>query len=509
MQSIVGQINETGWDPYGEFIYIDISSFKEMPESPTQFNVNELVDHLGVDILSLVPYDVNTKIYFSNNSYMEVFKSSNPDILSGITLHNSRGETVMTRYGGPYLSLYLVLDPPDTDTATTWGIIYRTIYDPEVLNWAGNADPPSAVHDFFSPLDIEDIEDEEAISGGGGLPPVVVQEAIPFPPLPNVGAINTGFVTLYRPTGSQLSSLSNYLWSSSFADTMKKMFVNPMDAILGVTILPIGMSSIVTPSEYEISVAGIGSGVSSKRVYQQYVDLNLGQVKIQPFRGTARDYDSTSVQIYLPFIGMQQLNIQEVMDSTLELRYHVDVLTGSFVAMLRVKREREHLGSVLYQWPGQMGYQIPISGADWSGLYMTGLSIGASLVGLGLSMGTGAGKAALKASVAGGTIGATAGQVGSQVAGASPSDFGPNVGHTGAMGGTMLGVVQPYILLERPQLHLPEGMGQLYGYKSGITRQLSRCSGFTQVREVHVEGISGTDAERDEIERLLKEGIVL
>jgi hypothetical protein len=66
-----------------------------------------------------------------------------------------------------------------------------------------------------------------------------------------------------------------------------------------------------------------------------------------------------------------------------------------------------------------------------------------------------------------------------------------------------------YLILNRPIQSLPSGFGENFGYPSNVTRTLSALTGFTQVDEVHLNGINATSDELAEIETLLKEGVIL
>ena len=46
------------------------------------------------------------------------------------------------------------------------------------------------------------------------------------------------------------------------------------------------------------------------------------------------------------------------------------------------------------------------------------------------------------------------------------------------------------------------------GYVSNITLALSECSGYTKVAEIHLENIPATSAELDEMDGLLKAGVI-
>ena len=73
----------------------------------------------------------------------------------------------------------------------------------------------------------------------------------------------------------------------------------------------------------------------------------------------------------------------------------------------------------------------------------------------------------------------------------------------------MLGVQTPYLIIERPRQSMPEGMNKYCGFPSNIRYKLYDLEGFTQVEYIHIEDVPATGEELAEIERLLKEGVIL
>ena len=66
---------------------------------------------------------------------------------------------------------------------------------------------------------------------------------IDIPSLPTLSAVDTGFITLFNPSAGELRSLANYMWSNPLFDlnAWKKIFADPMDAILGLSIVPVAV----------------------------------------------------------------------------------------------------------------------------------------------------------------------------------------------------------------------------------------------------------------------------
>jgi hypothetical protein len=56
---------------------------------------------------------------------------------------------------------------------------------------------------------------------------------------------------------------------------------------------------------------------------------------------------------------------------------------------------------------------------------------------------------------------------------------------------------------------MPKNFKQIKGYQSNITAVLSSLSGYTEVDFIHLENVKATDTELEEIETLLKEGVII
>lgn len=301
--------------------------------------------------------------------------------------------------------------------------------------------------------------------------------------------IDSGLVALYNPTKEQLVSLSRWLWSTDFIDNIKKLFQDPMQSIIGLHIL---YGTPITGAEKAIQVGYLNSGVNSKVVTSQYIDIDCGVIKVNKYFGDVRDYNPyTKIQVFLPFIGIVDLDTNECIDSDISIKYRIDVLTGS--CLCQVSFKRTDFNSVLYTFAGNCAVQLPITGGNYSSIISNTIGVASSIAA------TVASKGAL-APVA--------------IAGAAATVSGShlNVAHSGSIGSNAgsLGIKKPYLIITRPKPYDASLYNLYYGNPSNITIKLSSCSGFTRVKDVHVENITGaTDNELSEIAELLKEGVII
>ena len=87
----------------------------------------------------------------------------------------------------------------------------------------------------------------------------------------------------------------------------------------------------------------------------------------------------------------------------------------------------------------------------------------------------------------------------------------PQVQRSGTVSGSagLMGVQRPYIIIERPNISIPNGRHTFVGNTTNVTMPLSSCSGFTMVDEIHLDGVPCTENERDELYQILKKGVIL
>ena len=284
---------------------------------------------------------------------------------------------------------------------------------------------------------------------------------------------------IYNPTQSEIDSFGAWMWSDNPIEQIRKLFSDPMQAIIGVHKV---FAAPVIAGRRNIKVGYLDSGVSSNYVGNQYSEVDCGSVSLGEFFGNVLDYyPFTSVNLYLPFVGVVKLDTADVMRSTISVKYGVDVLTGDCLAKVRV--ERDGAGGILYSFPGNCAVKYPVS----SGSYMSIVAAGASVV-----------------------AGMLTGDMGIMSLAGSFGHGKPTVQHSGSFVGNSgaTGPKIPYLIISRPQAELALDFPSLEGIPANYTTLLENCKGFTVVKDVHVEGINATSDELAEIEDLLKKGVI-
>lgn len=322
-------------------------------------------------------------------------------------------------------------------------------------------------------------------------------DPIPEPNLPSVSVTDSGLVTLFAPTESQLKALADYLWSDAFSlDNFKKMLNNPMDCILGLTIIPV---NVPHGSAREITVGNIVTTVSCDICPTQYVKVDCGTFTFDRHNMTNSylDYSPYSkCYLYLPFIGVQEINIDDFMQSTMHVVYHVDILTGAMFCY--VMRDT----SVMYTYMGQCAENVPLSSSSYSNTIGSILSAAASIVGVASVAATGGASAPVAAGLLAGATTSTANAV---------TSLKPSVVHSGSIGGGagIMGVNYPYLIFNTPHVSIPSQQRHYTGYPSNQIVKLSALSGFNIIQAINLSVSGANDSEMNEIESILKGGVIL
>lgn len=330
--------------------------------------------------------------------------------------------------------------------------------------------------------------------GGYGSGIINPSDIIDDPTAPNIDAVSTGLLTIFKPTLSQIQQLGDYLWSSAFdVDTLKKLFGDPMEAIIGLSIVPVNPPGAASKN---VKIGDVDTGISMPYIGRQFVEKDLGSISIEPYIGSFMDYSPyTKIQIYLPYIGFRDLSPEDVMGCTLSIKYIIDVVSGGCNAIINVSGK-----GAIYQFNGSAIANIPLSAINYSGAIQNAVSA----IGSGLTTvaGIATGNPAM------GALG-VAGLVSNAANTAVNSK--PTIQHSGAMGGAagLCSVQYPYCIIERPRLSTPARYNNFIGNTLNVTMKLQDCHGLTIIDSIHLDNVICTDKEREELLRLLKEGVIL
>lgn len=359
---------------------------------------------------------------------------------------------------------------------------------------------PESFIDIIREYQQHDPEGEYILDGQGDFNSD--SDPVNIPELPTASALATGMVKLYQMSNTDLNSLNNYLWSDLFdIDTLKKMFNDPMQAILNLSFSPLSVELGVKSA---ITIGNIVSSVTGNVCLSQYQKIDFGTIRLNEYWANFADYSPyTRLSIYLPYVGTQTISIDDVMNGSIQLVGFGDVLTGSIVYVLySIQTNRAGHGhkSVLYSWGGNCQYQIPLTANNMSSVISSLLGVTSSVAGgIAATVATGGITAPIVASALSGTISNTL-------------NAKQQTQRSGGVGGAtgIFGVQTPYLILERPETRTIDRYSEFIGEPTESSGILGNFSGYVKVKSVHVGNIgNASDNEKNEIERILKEGVII
>lgn len=368
-----------------------------------------------------------------------------------------------------------------------------------------------------------------------GVPFPSIVPAGPDTPLEPGVSGQPGFIQVYNPTYQQFVDFGRWLWVTYADATIDKIWNNPFDGIIGAHEL------YATPSKDGYSTIRSGfldSGIGSIIVRQRYTQINCGSMVIPEYYGNYLDYSPYSkAYVYLPFIGIVDVDVDDIVGHAVNITYHVDSYNGSCIAQITCAKTG--YTNTLYQFSGNCSVEVPMAGGSQAAIkaaMMTAnayqnaanVSANASLVG-GIGSGLASivgGAVSIAGSITGtGGVGPIASGIASMASGYANAEanraYGQaqhtaqmlsgksNVQHSGSFGAShgAMGIKTPYIILRRPIQVRVNNYNELYGYPAHKQVIVGNCTGFLRCREVHVISSLATDAEKTLIEQLLTTGV--
>lgn len=313
-------------------------------------------------------------------------------------------------------------------------------------------------------------------------PPSRNEGDISIPPInPTDSVTSCKLFSVYNPTPSEIDSLGGYLWGESIAGTLASIFTNPINAIISLHCI------YCTPdigAKKNIYLGYLNSGIPSNVVTKQYKEVDCGTIRIPEYYGDCRDYSPyTTISLFLPFIGFRPIKVDDVMGSELNIKYFVDVYTGTCLACVSVNK-----GGVIqltYNFDGNCSVMLPLTSGSWANM-----TVGLATALTSMIVNPVAGALQIPNALHNGISMSSQGQIGC---------------NAGAMGRK-----KPYVVITNTQAYDAIGYNELYGYPANILTRLGQLTGYTRVKEVHVENVNNaTVDEKNEIERLLKSGVII
>lgn len=339
-------------------------------------------------------------------------------------------------------------------------------------------------------------------AGGGGLYNMPDFD-IPYSSLPTLSAVDSGFVTLYKMSSTQLQALANDLWDSNFFNSLAKHFSDPFDNIISLGLVPYPVSGTLS----QVVVADYACPTSGEKLASEFYEIDCGIIYMKHYFEHFGDYQ-IKFDLYLPYCGTVSIDPSEIMGGSIGVKYLFSVFSGACIA--EVKCYSGTSSHVLYNKEGNIRTELPISGRDYAEYYkglissigiMAGaaavgiVGVGAATTGLGIAKAAGVGVAGVGSSIMNQTFNKPGYQRSGNISG--PAGY--------------MGIQYPYLIASIPNYFGGPAIGEECGYVSNLPCLIGDQEGYLQ-SEVDFEILSGiccTEREQQMIKDALAEGIYI
>lgn len=310
---------------------------------------------------------------------------------------------------------------------------------------------------------------------------------------------NAVLTTTYVCSSGDLVNVGQKLWSQAYFNVLKVQS-NPIENIVSIKAFPM---AIPGGSSETIKVGDIDFGVTANKHSSLYV-FTVGSVK---YTGYYTAYDIahpgsgnryldfapyTKVKLNLPYIGLIELDPNEIYGSTISVKYIIDLVTGQCMAIITLD------AIPFLTVTGQMGFDIPLTATDRVQTELRVASAAITAVG-------GAAGHILAGDVGGGVLAGATGAMNIMGADytsqrtASPSPACASYANH-----------MVYLLIDRPQTSgQSSGFKHLHGKPCHKYSKLSNLSGFVAVDRRADIKVGMTSEENKLLEQLLTEGVYI
>lgn len=312
---------------------------------------------------------------------------------------------------------------------------------------------------------------------------------------------DSGLMTIYTPTVSELQAFSDYLWSNRFdINQLKKIFNNPFDLILGFQYLPFKVISNQTIGVNVGNILAIDTGLTMHIPTQENYLHSFGTLNLTGEEHKFLDYSPYSKTfIHLPYIGEQVIDTDLIRKaSPVELIYKYNIVNGTITALLTGHIE-ERLG-VLYEWTGSCATPLPVANNDYTNTINGMFSLVQNAVGGAVFGGS-----------IGGAVGVGVGAITGAINGLNQADMKPTITTTGSLGGCgacLNASCDAFIVTEQQRLSVASTQAHYLGYPRNVSGTIKNSGGYNNVKGVRVHIPNATQTELDEINNILTSGYI-
>lgn len=326
--------------------------------------------------------------------------------------------------------------------------------------------------------------------GKGSMP----KDNINIPTLPVINMSDTG-ATLYSLAPLQMKQFRSWLWTTDWVENLKKIRTDPMQNIIGISIIDIPIPQGLNGLIY---VGNVSSTVSANVVSNSFVELDCGEITLDEYYGSFADYEPfIATTLYLPKVGFVQIPADVCVNNTIKVVYHIELSSGEGLCYVQLTSKRDGFTYIWNTYTCHVTSNITLSAQDHSQQLV---ALGNAIINTGIS----ASNAIINPSSAAQGLTSTLSSCIDVATTKNPTSTKGNVGNMSAV----MCYKKPYLLINRTNLTKPSSFQENNGYLINYTAKIGEHTGFLKTRDFHVE-FNAPYSHKVELERLMNEGVFI
>ena len=362
---------------------------------------------------------------------------------------------------------------------------------------------------------------------------------------------NSGLFTMYLMNQQYMNLIGNIMWEDNLGiQALKAVFGQPIDAIISTMSYPFDLTNFVSKVAQNLYFGPWNSGLPFQALTKSSFQINWGTINIPFGWGNFLDYAPyTKMELFLPwgpgYVPIDpndvspfsntpgNFNVSTFTNGSIQVKTNIELGKGTCVHNVIGNN-----GRVIGSYSGVVGKQVPMTALDTGGKALTTIGAVAAVATAGASTAATAASGGFNKIVHGGLTPISGGQGMAMHAysvldpSAVASGFASNVGNSSAAnmasralfntplaypragtfsdGSSAMTVQEPFLIISRPVQSVPTQYGHYNGYPSNIyVANLNAVSGYTELSEIHLDNVTATADELQELDAILKGGILL
>lgn len=258
-------------------------------------------------------------------------------------------------------------------------------------------------------------------------------------------------------------------------------------AFVGAYMLPIPIQTVQASAFYLADDARAFLVFSNREGYltNRLVRRSFGSVDFSSYGwDDFNDFQNTRASLFLPFVGRIEIDINAIARGAIYLESIIDITNGNICYWVYTQSMQAPIPILYGTYSGNCAIQVPVTGVYTGNVLNKIVNAGSQIA---------------------------SGNVFGLINTAIDMQTDVRVSRNGAVdtSSAAVGALQPRIDIERKEMLRAENMQDISGIPAYATMKLSDCSGFVQVIDGDFSGLQCEEAEKAEIERLLKEGVFI